>query len=218
MNGSKTRRHILVDMVLLKDTIKKYKVILGSASPRRSFLLKGLDFEFTVETNGDIPEDYNPEINPEQVPVMLSQRKSRMFHRAIEKDELLITADTLVICNGKILGKPSNRDQAIAMLSDLSGNRHTVITGVTLRTSAKEASFSASTNVFFKELSSQEIEYYVDEYSPYDKAGSYGAQDWIGYTAIKSIEGSYFNVVGLPVEMLSEKLMGFVGDTDNISI
>jgi septum formation protein len=197
-------------MTLLKEKIKKHRVILGSASPRRSFLLKGLDFEFTVETNGEIPEDFDPSIRAEDVPLLLSQRKSMMFHRELEKEELLITADTLVICYGEILGKPEGREEAISMLSKLSGRKHLVVTGVTIRTTTKETGFRAQTKVEFKPLSIDEIEYYVDNYKPYDKAGSYGAQDWIGYTAIRSIEGSYFNVVGLPVEKLSEELLRFL--------
>jgi septum formation protein len=195
---------------MLPDLVKEYRIILGSASPRRRELLSGLGLQFTVELNSDVPEDFDENEDPFKVPVILSQRKANHFLRELEQYEILITADTLVICNGKILGKPLNREEAYNMLKELSGRSHYVVTGVTLRDRERCSSFGCTTKVFFKELEDCEIYYYIDNYSPYDKAGAYGVQEWIGYNAITGIEGSYYNVVGLPVQMLSEKLEEFI--------
>jgi len=195
---------------MLLELVKNYRIILGSASPRRRELLKGLGLNFDVEVNGEISEEYTPDDEPYDVPVILSQRKASHFHRNLLENEILITADTLVICDGIILGKPTGRESAFEMLKILSGKPHDVVTGVTLRNSRLIESFGCTTKVFFKELSDCEIDYYIDNYSPYDKAGAYGVQEWIGYNAITRIEGSYFNVVGLPVQMLSEKLSEFI--------
>lgn len=194
---------------MLKELLKNKSVILSSASPRREQLVKGLDFDFVIELNGETEEVYDPSMDPAVVPEYLSHLKSINFGRALTVSEILITADTMVLCNGEILGKPADRDDAVKILSKLSGNRHTVITGVTLRSFSTHKTFSATTDVWFRELSQAEIEYYIDNYKPYDKAGSYGAQDWIGYIAIEKIEGSYFNVMGLPVQKLYRELEKF---------
>ena len=186
-----------------------YRLILASGSPRRKELLTGLDLPFTIEYNPDAQEIINPELAPEAVAEDLARQKSYSFLRPLAQDELLITADTLVFCRGQILGKPHSRDEAVAMLGCLSGQTHTVFTGVHLRTTKQERSFTAQTQVSFDQLSPAEIVYYVDNYQPYDKAGSYGAQDWIGYVGIKYIEGSYFNVMGLPVHRLFRELQNF---------
>lgn len=197
-------------MELLRERAKEYKIVLGSASPRRRQLLAGLDIEFTVENNIEVTEEYNIDGDPYQIPLMLSKRKSHAFARSLTDREILITADTLVFCNGTILGKPANKEEAVKMLTQLSGACHSVITGVTLRSLTKEVSFSSHTKVYFAPMSTKEIEYYIDTYHPFDKAGSYGAQDWIGYTAIEKIDGCYYNVVGMPVSMLSKNLLLFM--------
>jgi len=195
---------------MLLDLVKKFNIILGSASPRRKELLKGLGLKFNVELNGDIPEDYDLNEDPFTVPVTLAQKKADYFHRPLFDNEILITADTLVICNNRILGKPQNRAEAFAMLKELSGKPHFVVTGVTLKNNRLCESFGSTTKVYFKELTDSEIDYYIDHFKPFDKAGAYGVQEWIGYNGITGIEGSYYNVVGLPVQMLSEKLNEFI--------
>lgn len=200
---------------MLKELLKSRSVILSSASPRREQLVKGLDIDFVIELNGETEEVYDPSMDPALVPEFLSHFKSMNFGRALTESEILITADTMVLCNGEILGKPQDREDAFRILSKLSGNRHTVITGVTLRSISSQRTFSASTDVWFRELSQAEIEYYIDNYKPFDKAGSYGAQDWIGFIAIEKIEGSYFNVMGLPVQKLYRELEIFAGHQDN---
>ncbi len=197
-------------MTLLKDKTKGYKIVLASGSPRRKELLAGLDIEFIVEINGNIDESFNPNCDPKIICEQLSLKKSEGFSRKLLQTEILITADTLVICNGEILGKPINREEAVKMLQKLSKRSHKVITAVTLRDIAKIETFSVETTVFFKELKADQISYYIDNYSPFDKAGSYGVQEWIGYTSISRIEGSYFNVMGLPVDELSDRLLNFI--------
>lgn len=186
-------------------SIKNYKLILASASPRRQQLMKdaGLTFEVRLKK---IVEDYPKDLPLEKVPEYLSKVKAEAFREELQPDEVLVTADTVVCIHGKILGKPANRAEAIGMLQELSGNRHLVVTGVSVTTKTKQISFSALTNVFFKELSNEEIEYYVDLYKPFDKAGAYGIQEWIGYIGIERIEGSFYNVMGLPVQKLYETL------------
>lgn len=199
-----------VNMSILKEKTKNYKIILGSGSPRRKELLAGLDIEFTIDTNGNIDESFDPACDPETIPALLSLKKAQLFHRELQPDEILITADTLVICNGEILGKPIDREDAVSMLQKLSGQSHIVITAVTIRGLGKCETFSSKTTVFFNKLEREQIDYYIDNYSPYDKAGSYAVQEWIGYTAISRIEGSYFNVMGLPVHQLNDKLLQFI--------
>lgn len=194
---------------MLKELLKNRTVILSSASPRREQLVKGLDIDFVIELNGETDEVYDASMDPSEVPEYLSHLKSLHFGRVLTENEILITADTMVLCNGEILGKPADRDDAVRILSKLSGNRHTVITGVTLRSVSSQRTFCATTDVWFRKLSQEEIDYYIDNYKPYDKAGAYGAQDWIGYIAIEKIEGSYFNVMGLPVQKLYRELEKF---------
>ena len=196
--------------MLLHEKLKGWHVILASGSPRRHELLKGLDIPFRVEYNPHVKETIDPSLPPEEVPLALAKQKSLAFLRPLALDELLITADTLVFCCGQILGKPHTREEAIAMLQLLSGRTHTVWTGVFLRTARKSRGFTASTEVTFGALSLDEIACYVDAYRPYDKAGAYGAQDWIGYMGVEHINGSYFNVMGLPVQALYRQLEDFV--------
>jgi len=196
--------------MLLYEQLKEWRVILGSGSPRRCELLKGLDVPFTVEYNPRVKEVIDPTLLPEAIPEALAKQKSLAFPRPLAPDELLITADTLVYCCGQIMGKPHSREEAILMLQLLSGHTHTVWTGVYLRTVKATHGFTAATEVTFVSLSEAQIRYYVDHYKPYDKAGAYGAQDWIGYAGIEHINGSYFNVMGLPVQMLYEQLEWFM--------
>ncbi|MCL2737877.1 MAG: Maf family nucleotide pyrophosphatase [Bacteroidales bacterium] len=196
--------------MLLHERLKDWRVILGSGSPRRQDLLKGLDIPFTIEYNPHVKEQINPTLPPQAVPEALARQKSHAFLRPLASDELLITADTLVYCRGQILGKPHSREEAMQMLQCLSGQTHTVWTGVFLRTDRSSHSFTAATEVAFALLSEKEIAYYVDRYKPYDKAGAYGAQDWIGYIGIERIQGSYFNVMGLPVHLLYTHLEDFL--------
>lgn len=184
-----------------------FKFTLASHSPRRRELLGSLDVVFTVEPGKDEKEIYSDDIPPFEVPEFLARHKSESFHRPLESREVLITADTLVFLeDGTILGKPKDRDDAISIIKSLSGRRHYVLTGVVLRTSDEIRSFTEKTDVHFKPLSDEEIAYYVDNYRPYDKAGAYGIQEWIGSVGITAIEGSFQNVVGLPVQRLYAEL------------
>ena len=190
-------------------------IILGSNSPRRRELLKGLDIDFEVDTCNNFEEFFAPDTPFDQVPRLMAEGKSKGFHRPLKEGEILITADTMVILPpeggkaGEILGKPKDRQDAIRMLRDLSGRKHHVTTAVTLRSCKKTQTFEVTTQVWFKALSQEEITYYVDTYKPYDKAGAYAIQEWIGHVGITRIEGSYFNVVGFPVQRVYEALLTF---------
>ena len=186
-------------------SIKNYKLVLASASPRRQQLMKDAGFTFEVRLK-DVEEKYPDGLALEKVPEYLSGVKAEAFRDELKPDEVLVTADTVVCIHDKILGKPTGREDAIRMLQELSGARHLVVTGVSVTTCTKQLSFSSFTNVFFKKLSIEEIEYYVDTYKPFDKAGAYGIQVWIGYIGIERIEGSFYNVMGLPVQKLYETL------------
>ena len=205
-----------VSPLILKELLKGHRIILASASPRRKERLTGLDIDFTVEINGEVDENVNFDCPPTEIPELLSKLKSDGFGRELAPDEILITADTLVICNNEILGKPTDRDNAVEMLRKLSGRSHIVATGVTICSHNKSMSFTALSDVYFKTLLQTEIDYYIDNYKPFDKAGAYGIQEWIGYTAIERIEGSYFNIVGLPVQRLSEALRQFLNTKSSI--
>ena len=194
------------------DILRGKRIILGSNSPRRRELLKGLDIDFVVDTGNTFKECFSSDTPFEDVPVLMSEGKSLGFHRPLEEDEILITADTMVILpeEGLILGKPKDRDDACRMLRALSGRRHHVTTAVTLRSAQKKETFTVTTQVWFKSLSEEEISYYVDVYEPFDKAGAYAIQEWIGHIGITRIEGSYFNVVGFPVQRVYEALRNFI--------
>lgn len=189
--------------------IRKRKYILASGSPRRQELMAGLDLDFSVELCGECDESYPESMDIYKVPEFISNAKSDAFRRRLNDDEVLITADTMVLCDGMALGKPKDRKDAVTMLELLSGKKHKVLTGVTLRDNFRRHSFTTSTEVTFSALERNDIEYYVDRYRPFDKAGAYAIQEWIGFIGIKSIEGSYFNVVGLPVQRLYEELKSF---------
>ena len=186
-------------------SIKNYKLILASASPRRQQLMKDAGFTFEVRLK-NVEEKYPQELHLENVPEYLSKVKASAFREELKTDEVLITADTVVCIHDRILGKPADRKEAISMLQKLSGNRHLVVTGVSVTTRTEQLSFSSRTDVFFKHLSNEEIEFYVDTYKPFDKAGAYGIQEWIGYIGIERIEGSFYNVMGLPIQKLYETL------------
>lgn len=188
-----------------------HKIILASGSPRRRELLAGLDLDFEVDTRNNFEEIYDPTTPQETIPQVLSEGKSLGFHRALAENELLLTSDTLVLCEGRVMGKPSGRDEAIDMIKALSGRSHKVITAVTLRDSGRMKTVSDTALVHFKDLTDSEIEYYVDNYRPFDKAGAYGIQEWIGYIGIDRIEGSYFTIMGLPVHKVYELLLEFIG-------
>lgn len=186
-------------------SIKNYKLILASASPRRQQLMKDAGFTFEVRLK-NVEEKYPQELHLENVPEYLSKVKASAFREELKADEVLITADTVVCIHDRILGKPADRKEAISMLQELSGNCHLVVTGVSVTTRTEQLSFSSRTDVFFKHLSNEEIEFYVDTYKPFDKAGAYGIQEWIGYIGIERIEGSFYNVMGLPIQKLYETL------------
>lgn len=186
------------------------KIILGSNSPRRKELLAGLDIVFEVDTRNNFEEVYDPSTPIEKIPEVLSEGKSYGFHRELAEDEILITSDTLVMCGERVMGKPHSREEAIDMLRCLSGREHKVITAITLRDSCICRTSSDTAIVYFKKLSDREIEYYVDTYKPFDKAGAYGIQEWIGYMGIGKIEGSYFTIMGLPVHLVYEELLKMI--------
>lgn len=187
------------------------KLILGSASPRRKELLAGLDLSFTVDTENNFEENADSDISPLELPSLMALGKSHGFHRELSEDEVLVTADTIVVSPDGMhaLGKPHTRQEAVEMLTMLSGKTHTVKTSVVLRDSEHERLFSEVTEVVFAELSQSEISYYIDTYKPYDKAGAYAIQEWIGHAGIVSINGSYFNVMGLPTQSLYRELTAF---------
>ena len=184
------------------------KLILGSKSPRRKELLAGLGFDFEVRTK-ETNESFPAEMQPSDVALYIASKKAADLVSELTEAELLICADTVVIIDSTILGKPESREEAIAMLRALSGKTHTVITGVVLVSLKKEVQLSVATSVVFNSLGLEEIENYIDLYQPFDKAGSYGIQEWIGYAAIERIEGSYTNVVGLPTHEVYQALKQF---------
>lgn len=198
-------KRLLVGKCML-DNLKKYKVVLASNSPRRKELLGGLGIDYEVKTLPDIDESYPDGLGAEEIPVYIAKAKADAYRSVMQANELIITADTIVWLDGIVMGKPSNAEEACEMLRHLSGNTHQVITGVCLTTQEKQISFAALTDVTFDTLSEEEISYYVTRYHPMDKAGAYGIQEWIGYVGVRNITGSYFNVVGLPIQRLYSEL------------
>ena len=195
---------------MLSELAKKYRIILASQSPRRQQLLKELGLDFEV-MSVDIDETYPASLKGKDIAIYLSELKAKAYDfKNLYKNCLIITADTIVWQNGQILPKPVDYNDAVRILQTLSGNVHEVITGVSLRTKNKLKSFHSITKVYFKNLTPEEIHHYIEHYKPYDKAGAYGIQEWIGYIGIEKIEGSYFNVVGLPVQRLYSELLNFL--------
>lgn len=191
----------------MKD-LKKHNLILASKSSRRQYLMKELGLDFEVHTK-DVDESFPENLKAQEIPLYLCQKKADAFDEELTDNTIVITADTIVWIDNQVLNKPENFDDAVRMLKLLSGKKHEVYTGVCLRSKHKTKTFYALTSVYFKELSQEEIEYYIYNFNPYDKAGAYGAQEWIGYIAVEKIEGSYFNVMGLPVRELYEELLKF---------
>ena len=185
------------------------RIILASKSPRRIELMQQAGLPFTVRLAGEIDEVYPPELQREEIPLYLARLKAEAFMCAvaIPDDTVVVTADTIVWVDNRVLGKPSGREDAIRMLETLSGNMHQVYTGVCLTTRQKQHTFFAESKVFFRPLTGDEIVFYVDRYQPYDKAGAYGIQEWIGYVGIEKVEGSFYNVMGLPIQKLYCELM-----------
>lgn len=189
--------------------IQDYHILLGSNSPRRKELLAGLDLNFEVKVIPGLEEHYPPTLQPEEIPVFLARQKAEAYIPTLSDKTLLITADTIVWNQNKVIGKPKDREDAIQMLQSLSGHEHHVVTGVCLTTTEKQKAFSVVSTVKFAALTDEEISYYVDKYRPFDKAGAYGIQEWIGYIGVESINGSFYNVMGLPVQRLYQELKKF---------
>ena len=191
------------------SNLKHYRVILASKSPRRQELLRGMGVDFEILTK-ETPENYPSDLPLDEVPKYLSLQKSLAFKdNELPVDYLLITSDTVVICEGEILGKPKDKEDAVRMLELLSGKTHHVVTGVTVRSKEKTDSFAVRSNVTFARLDDEEIDYYIEHCKPFDKAGAYGIQEWIGYVGISGLEGSFYNVMGLPTRKLYQCLKGF---------
>ena len=191
------------------SNLNKYHIILASKSPRRQELLRGMGVDFSILTK-ETDESFPPEMPLEEVPKYLSLQKSLAFNEdELPADYLLITSDTVVICEGEILGKPKDKADAVRMLRLLSGKSHHVVTGVTVRSAEKTESFAVRSNVTFATLDDEEIDYYIEHCKPYDKAGAYGIQEWIGYVGISGLEGSFYNVMGLPTRKLYGVLKAF---------
>lgn len=193
----------------IRVVMRDYHIILASNSPRRRELLSGLDLEYEVKVLPDIEEGYPEGLSMEEIPRYIAAEKAAAYKDIIADNDLIITADTVVVLGDEVLGKPTDLDDARRMLRELSGKTHQVITGVYLMTKEKERGFSVVTDVTFKELSDEEIDYYVEKYRPLDKAGAYGIQEWIGYIGVTGLNGSYFNVMGLPVQRIYNELLLF---------
>lgn len=190
--------------------VEGYKIVLASNSPRRKELLAGLGVDFEVRTLQDIDESYPDTLRGEEIPMHISAKKAEAYRAEMADDEMIITADTIVYDNGKVLGKPRDKEDAVRMLRQLSGHAHEVITGVSILTKNRTVQFASTSKVYFAALTDEEINHYVDTNHPFDKAGAYGIQEWIGFVGVTRIEGSYFNVMGLPIQRLYTELKAFV--------
>lgn len=188
------------------DNLKKYKVILASNSPRRKELLTGLGIDYEVRTLPDVDESYPETLKGADIPLYIAKEKADAYLGMMQPGELIITADTIVWLDDKVLGKPRDRREALQMLREMSGRTHEVFTGVCITTTEWQRSFAAQTEVRFSPLSEEEITYYVDKFKPMDKAGAYGVQEWIGFIGVENISGSYYNIMGLPVQKLYREL------------
>ena len=189
------------------DNLEKYKVILASGSPRRRELMAGLGVNYEVRILPDVDESYPDTLQGEEIPLYIAKEKADAYIPMMQPDELIITADTIVWLDGKVLGKPRDREDALQMLRTMSGRTHKVFTGVCITTTDWQRSFTAQTEVRFATLSEEEIAYYVDNFQPMDKAGAYGVQEWIGFIGVENISGSYYNIMGLPVQKLYRELL-----------
>ena len=188
------------------ENLNKYKIVLASNSPRRHELMSGLEIDYEIKTLPDIDESYPESLKAEEIPLYISRHKAEAYRNVMKDNELIITADTIVYIDNQVLGKPKDEEDAKAMLHKLSGRTHLVITGVCLTTSSWQRSFSATTEVTFATLTDEEISHYVTKYKPLDKAGAYGVQELIGYIGVSSLKGSYYNVMGLPIQRLYREL------------
>jgi len=197
---------------MLFETLRNYDIILGSGSPRRKYLLEEMGLKFRVLVNNSLEETWPEGISKEEIPVYLAELKGKHILEEVGAEQLLITADTIVLMGEEVINKPTGPDDAFRMLRQLSGNKHEVLTGVSFRRGKGRHSFCASSLVWFAELTDAEINYYIEHFKPFDKAGAYGIQDWIGYIGVEKIEGSYFNVMGLPLQRMYHELKGFIGD------
>ncbi|NDV96659.1 septum formation protein Maf [Dysgonomonas sp. 521] len=189
--------------------LSRYNIILASNSPRRKELLSGLDISYQIKTLPDIDESYPEHLTGEDIAIYIAKEKADAYLDNLADNTLLITADTIVLLDGKVYGKPQDEAEAKQMLRDLSGKTHQVLTGVCITTKDKQKAFGVSSEVRFSKLDDDEIEYYVTKYKPLDKAGAYGIQEWIGYIAVEYISGSYFNIMGLPIQRLYRELKEF---------
>ena len=196
---------------MLLEKLSKFNIILASKSPRRQFLMQEAGFKFSVEVKDEIQEDFPSNLKKENIALYLAEHKSKSWGEIQSQNTIVITADTIVWVNNEVINKPDSREDAIKMIETLSGNEHFVYSGVCLRSQQKQKSFYVCTSVKFKKLSIEEITYYVDNFKPYDKAGAYGIQEWIGYIGIKEINGCFYNVMGLPIQRLYKELERFVG-------
>ena len=194
---------------MILDNLKSYKIILASNSPRRQNLIKELGVKIEIAKPIDTDETYPQNIETHKIPEYLSQKKAKAYKHLIKQNNLLITADTVVILNNKIINKPKDKNDAHNILQQISNNKHTVITGVCITTNNKQITFSEQSQVYFDKLTDTEIDYYITNYKPFDKAGAYGIQEWIGYIGIKKIEGSFYNIMGLPIQKLYKQLKNF---------
>lgn len=195
---------------MLLEKIREYKLILASGSPRRQQLLRSAGFDFQLAADLEVDENYPPEMQGAEIPEYLAIKKSEAYPGTLGDRDILVTADTIVLQGNRLLDKPRDAEVARSALRMLSGRSHYVYTGVCLRSAAKRSAFVAATEVRFGKLSEAEINYYIQQYKPYDKAGAYGIQEWIGYIGVEEIRGSYFNVMGLPVHMLYRELKKFI--------
>ncbi|MFP3859522.1 MAG: Maf family nucleotide pyrophosphatase [Bacteroidales bacterium] len=196
--------------MILNKKLEKYRIVLGSQSPRRQYLLKELGLNFDVKLKHMEEEVYPEGLQKEEIPLYLAKNKAAAFDDELDNKTIVITADTIVWNEGQVVQKPKDTKDAYNILKSLSGKIHQVYTGVCLRSLKKQASFYAQTDVYFKELTDKEIWFYINEFEPFDKAGSYGIQEWLGYIGVEKIEGSYFNVMGLPVQKLYVELNKFI--------
>jgi septum formation protein len=192
------------------EAISKYQIILGSQSPRRQYLLKELGIKFDVKLKQMVLEDYPEDLTREEIPLYLARKKADAFNDELKDNMVIITADTIVWKDDQVLTKPKDEKEAYDILRSLSGNVHQVYTGVCIRSVNQKTTFSSRTDVYFKDLTDKEIWYYIDKYEPFDKAGAYGIQEWLGYIGVEKIEGSFFNVMGLPVQKLYVQLSKFL--------
>ena len=189
------------------ENLKKYRIVLASNSPRRRELLAGLGIDFSVKVLPDIAESYPADLPVADIAQFIAREKADAYRLLMADDELIITADTIVVAEGEVMGKPADKSDAQRMLHRLSGCTHQVITGVCLTTKTCQRLFAVTTDVTFKQLTDAEVDYYIDHYRPYDKAGAYGIQEWIGYIGVTGLHGSYFNVMGLPVQRIYTELL-----------